>query len=208
MIYAISAFTEDLIPFVASTKPFLQYYCTKHDIILQHHIIAKDYQKPFSWYKIDLIQQIFQTIHDGDIVWWLDADTLIINPDIVLAEYLNPDKLLHFTQDWNGINCGVFFIQKNTYTINLLEHIATMDNFLNHIWWEQAAIQSLVQDNYNDICSYIHYLPQKIFNAYECEWYNNQCQDCQVDNNSLILHMPALPVHIRKHLVNKYARQY
>ena len=55
---------------------------------------------------------------------WLDADTLVLNPEIPKALFLPPRDFdeVHFLgpRDWEGFNAGGFFIRINDWSIKML----------------------------------------------------------------------------------------
>ncbi|PYH96559.1 hypothetical protein BO71DRAFT_417747 [Aspergillus ellipticus CBS 707.79] len=48
-------------------------------------------------------------------LFWVDGDTVLMNPNMPLETFLPPPELSHthlmLTEDWNGMNNGVFFIR-------------------------------------------------------------------------------------------------
>lgn len=51
----------------------------------KHHIV---------WAKIKAIEEVFETDHDVEWVWWMDTDMVILNPYIELGEHLLGDRAL------------------------------------------------------------------------------------------------------------------
>ncbi|KAJ3688889.1 hypothetical protein LUZ61_018053 [Rhynchospora tenuis] len=93
-----------------------------------------DRSRPPSWSKILAVKSSLQ---DHDWVFWNDADTLVTNPDIYLENILlaligrsdfnsTPDFIL--TEDYNGVNAGVFFFRKSEWSNRFLD-----------TWWNQTS---------------------------------------------------------------------
>ncbi|KAJ4778653.1 hypothetical protein LUZ62_062910 [Rhynchospora pubera] len=93
-----------------------------------------DSSRPPSWSKILAVKS---SLRDHDWVFWNDADTLVTNPDIYLENILlalggrndfnsTPDFIL--TEDYNGVNAGVFFFRKSEWSERFLD-----------TWWNQTS---------------------------------------------------------------------
>ena len=62
---------------------------------------------------------------------WVDADTIILNPNIQWESFLPPgedfsDIHLIGAKDWNGWNCGVFFVRVNAWSVEMLRDVAAL----------------------------------------------------------------------------------
>nr|XP_010918766.1 probable alpha-1,6-mannosyltransferase MNN10 [Elaeis guineensis] len=93
-----------------------------------------DPSRPPSWSKILAVRSLLPYY---DWVFWNDADTIITNPDISLENILNaaighsdfqasPDLVV--TEDFNGVNAGVFFFRRSKWSEKFLD-----------TWWNQTS---------------------------------------------------------------------
>ncbi|XP_026661726.2 probable alpha-1,6-mannosyltransferase MNN10 [Phoenix dactylifera] len=93
-----------------------------------------DPSRPPSWSKIPAVRS---QLPNYDWVFWNDADTVITNPDISLENILNaaighsdlrasPDLVV--TEDFNGVNAGVFFFRRSEWSEKFLD-----------TWWNQTS---------------------------------------------------------------------
>lgn len=122
--------------------------------------VAKRYSHEYreGWQKIDILRQTMREFPNAEWFWWLDVDTLIMEPhlsleehifdrldeisnrtlidfnplnipsDIAYVDYKEPEMLI--TQDCGGFNLGSFLV-KNTEWSNLL-----LD-----IWWDPVTYE-------------------------------------------------------------------
>ena len=192
------------------THPFLRKYADKHNFKLTIHEIPTDYQtthRPYSWFKVNSILNSFENTND-DFVVWVDADTLIINQDFELQSLIVPDKHFYVSRDFNDLNCGIMMWANNDYSKEILNKVWSMTEYVNHYWWEQAAIIDLYSKNYNLLKKYTQIVPQNILNAYEYRAMSvaniiidEQWDKGQVTEESWILHMPSLGMPQRLSLI-------
>lgn len=105
---------------------------------------------------------------------WFDADTVIVNPHIRLETFLPPaDQILDtshllLTENWDGINAGVFPIRVSSWSINLLSAWASYssihpDEFL--YFRDQTALWHLLDQNQHFKSNY-SIVPHRWFNSF------------------------------------------
>lgn len=206
MITILTAYDDNFKDIIEINLPILQQYCTKNNYTL---IVKKiiNFEKPASWFKISAILEEFHK-PNCKYVLWLDADTLILQQDFKLEAIIKPDKYFYISQDINGINCGVFMMSNVDIIKQFLSNVNNLCNkYLNHIWWEQAAIIELIESNAYDINKYIEYIPQNILNAYDNN-YTQTNNDGYVNENSFILHLPSINNVKRYEIIKKYIERY
>ncbi|CCD24173.1 alpha-1,6-mannosyltransferase NDAI_0C05140 [Naumovozyma dairenensis CBS 421] len=138
-------------------------YAKRHGygLTIKDLTIAKRYSHEYreGWQKVDILRQTKREFPNAEWFWWLDLDTLIMEPDKSLEDhifnrldsivdrslnefnplgleqdipYLDTSQDLEFliTQDCGGFNLGSFFI-KNTKWADLL-----LD-----IWWDPVTYE-------------------------------------------------------------------
>ena len=61
---------------------------------------------------------------------WFDSDTIILNPNIPWELFLPPSEFadVHMisTYDWNGFNCGIFFVRVNEWSVNFFTETSAL----------------------------------------------------------------------------------
>ena len=109
-----------------------------------HDDISAD--RPVPWYKLLLIQKIFS--ENYDYVFWVDADALFVNYERNIKDEIEKGRELYLVK--HGINgreipnTGVFLLKNSRWSRNLLKRIWSMEKYINHKWWENAALMDLL----------------------------------------------------------------
>lgn len=108
-----------------------------YDIFIYHDVL--DPSRPAAWSKIIAIQR---HLKNYDWLYWSDADSLVMNMSVKL-ENLIDDKfnLIISREEANGnLNTGSFLIRNCEWSETLLKRIYDLTYFLDHQYWEQAAL--------------------------------------------------------------------
>jgi len=214
MIKIISAYTSDYQEIINITQPILSNYCSYH--FLDYNIYRIDetyYNRPPAWAKIDLLTKESDNVNTKYLMW-IDADTIILNCSYDLINLIEPNKYIYICKDDNHINSGVFIIKNNDFTKELLSKIWSMEHFIEHYWWEQAAFINLVEQNWNNIKKYIKYIQNCEINAYLPEVLSNvnNPDSYKVNDNSFLLHIPGFAgsagLEFRLHKIREYQNKY
>ncbi|KAI9374064.1 hypothetical protein BJX61DRAFT_499936 [Aspergillus egyptiacus] len=157
-------------------------------------------------YISSLIVQELQKPEDQRLQWlfWADSDTILMNPNMPLETFLPPRHLrdvhMVLTEDWNGMNAGVFPIRVHPWSIQLLS-AAIGYPFTNPdatlYWAEQSAMVRLL-DEHEYFSQSVAYVPLRWFNAYmrapDGESLNEDSpEDLQVHPGDLLVHFPGTP---------------
>lgn len=152
-------------------------YCEKQGYDFREDEDAYDPTRPYAWSKVRLIQKCLGEKTDSgnsryDYVVWVDADTHIMNPDVILESLitrLSGGRDILLASDWDKINSGVMFIKNTDWSKKFFEVLYTQTDFLNHPNWEQEAIIHMYDTNMLDSQTHIMKLPpaqQTEFNSY------------------------------------------
>jgi hypothetical protein len=141
-----------------------------------------DTERPASWYKIPAILEHFDK--GNDFVFWIDCDAIIVNQNIKLESFVENGKDFYYSFDLFGMNCGVMLLRNSVEIKHLLYTAWAQTHFINHSWWEQAALRAVVDEGIFP-WEKIKELPACIFNSYE---YWRGC---------LVYHMPEHPLYER-----------
>lgn len=187
------------------TLPRLLRYATNHRIDCTAYIIPEDYGRPPPWYKV---YALIEELRHQDYVLWIDADTLIVNQGFDLRSIVVPDKEFYVANDFNGMNTGVMMWKGGDYSVDFLQRVYSMTDFLNHIWWEQAAIRDLYNVNHMNIQGETQFMDQSVWNAYEFATLGMPPQVGQADASSFILHLPNIRNDVRLQTIKQYIERY
>lgn len=108
-----------------------QAYAALHgyELLLLHGTVAVDSARPPAWSKFTNIRA-----HLGrfDYVFFVDVDTLITNLAIGLEQLVRPEGGdLILSEDWNGVNTGVFIIRNTPWS----------HWFLKEAWGGKGSVQ-------------------------------------------------------------------
>ena len=158
-------------------------YCKKHNYDLIDDIESViDNSRAVVWSKILLIQKYLKT-KIYDYLFWIDADTFIMNPGITIEskiERLMNNKHIMYSKDSGGwVNCGVIFIKCTQEAIDFF--IETW-NHTNQICREQGAIDYLYRINWNNCQSIIQLTDDQ--REYNPMWF-------EYEYGQFIMHFPG-----------------
>jgi len=130
-----------------------------------------DRTRPIPWSKVGFVLLTLRTKPDGALLWLSDSDVLITNPEIKVAELIEsmlpPQKDLMITIDACGhLNSGNMFMRNGPWLRGFWERVGQQTDLTYHIWWENAAIIKLLENNPDDMrCTEIS-TDHKLINAY------------------------------------------
>jgi mannan polymerase II complex MNN10 subunit len=114
------------------TWPNKQAYADKHGYYLFNESDTLDKSRPPSWSKIKAAQRLLNE-ENCDWVFWLDADTVIMNSVKTVQAFLpsNPDKDLVLTRQKGGsYNAGAWLIRNSAWSKQFLQHWWDMKEFV------------------------------------------------------------------------------
>lgn len=134
---------EELLEIV---RPTFEAYATRHGYDFVFETGSLDPTRPAPWSKIVLIQRLLRSY---DLVLWIDADAVIVDGSIDIADAL-PKRatfglVAHETPEGPEIpNSGVVLIRSSRKARRFLDRVWGRTEFMNHKWWENAAILELL----------------------------------------------------------------
>ena len=115
------------------TWPNKQHYCDKHGYQLFNESAQLDTSRPPSWSKIRAAHRLL-TEEDCDWVYWMDADTVIMNSDKRIEEFLpTPETgidLVIARQKGPSWNAGAWLLRRSAWSLLFLEQ---WWNYTDHI---------------------------------------------------------------------------
>ena len=113
------------------TWPNKQAYVKKHGYSLFDESDSLDTTRPPSWSKIVAAKRLL-TQEDCDWVVWLDADTVVMNSEKKIEDFLPRDKDLLITEQKGGsYNAGAWVIKKTDWSIAFLDHWWNMKEYVH-----------------------------------------------------------------------------
>jgi hypothetical protein len=147
------------------TFPNKRQYARKHG----YRCVLLDWlpsSRPAAWSKIIMLYNLMEFMGPGWI-FWTDADSVFMNMEIRLEKMVDPTADLVASADQNGINTGNFFIRSSEKCQRFLKAVWACEEFINHEYWEQAAMWHLMTRNYP-----IRAIPtpKRLFNSYPHEY--------------------------------------
>lgn len=127
------------------TGPTFEGWARRHGYDLDLRVTSPSPQRPPSWGKVRVVAERLDT---HDVVIWLDADTVVVDPAHDLAALVSRRKPLalvaHRYHGQTVPNLGVFVLRSTRSTRKLLADLWAMDQYLQHRWWENAALLDLL----------------------------------------------------------------
>jgi len=130
-----------------------------------------DRERPIPWSKIPFVLSVMKTLPEGALVWLSDADVFITNPTIRLEECMVPllpaNKDLLMTLDACGhINSGNILFRNTAWMRAFWEKVWQRTDYLYHVWWENAAMIKVLDENLDDFAKTEITGHHKKFNAF------------------------------------------
>ena len=130
---------------------------------------------------------------------WFDADTIILNQNIPWEAFLPPsDRFpeINFlgNKDWNGYNCGVFFLRVNEWSVNFLTEASALPLLRPEIklgvrapnYEQDAMVWVLNKEGYKE---HVVYQPREWYNPFN-EWVHHQLEH---ERGDLLIHFAGQP---------------
>ena len=194
-IKLVTYFDANMAPIGKMTSGILYKYAARHGYAAVCQTSAGATESGPAWNKIALVRQVLNC--DGsDWVMWLDADAVIMNPEIKIENIIAgipQDKDAAFATDDNGLCSGVFLIKKSQWSLSFLDTVWFLKdiNFEKDYGrggrkWEQNCIKGLFK-HFKSVANRIHLLPQRAINSYEQNF----------EKDDFILHLASCPNELR-----------
>ena len=140
--------TGDHRELLAETAVTMAAYGRRHgwDVLLSCENLASG--RPAAWSKVPLVQEL---LTGYDFVFWIDADAIIVDLDRYVLDEVSDDADIWFAwhsqdRDPNAavVNTGVFLARSTPFTVGLFDEVWRSEAFINHNWWENAAMINLL----------------------------------------------------------------
>ena len=114
------------------TWPNKQAYAQKHGYYLFDESDSLDTNRPPSWSKIKAAQRLL-TEENCDWVFWLDADTVVMNSEKTVEDFLPSETgkdLIITAQKGGSYNAGAWLIRNTEWSREFLDHWWNMKEFV------------------------------------------------------------------------------
>lgn len=167
--------------------------------VLRQHLMDDVWSKPA--YILSLLLRELAKPESERLEWlfWVDADTIILNPHIPIEVFLPPPGSefenihLMFSNDWNGLNNGVFPVRVNQWSVNLFSAITSFRHYRPDTslqFRDQSAMDILMREP--EFAGNIVQAPQRWFNAYQGE-HNETLAPFQIRRGDFLVHFAGVP---------------
>ena len=146
------------------TWPSRQAYAAKHGYVLVDGSHLLDRSRPPAWSKIRAVQNLLDNNRKCDWVFWMDADTVIMNSSIALESLLpsSSDSAIDLIATYDrrfGVNSGSWLLRNSTWSRQFLE------DWWNMKAWVRPAGLSLSGDN----AAFGHLVQERLENPSDAE---------------------------------------
>ncbi len=125
------------------SAPTFADYAQSHGYELDLRTEIGPSDRPVSWSRIPLIQSLLATF---DLVLWIDADAVVVDASLDIADRLGPHDLMGMvahvtTESIDPVpNCGVWILRADDRIGKLLDQVWDATQYVDHKWWENAAV--------------------------------------------------------------------
>lgn len=135
--------TDRHISLLSVAAPTLLDYGERHgwDVVLSTEELAGG--RAPSWGKVPLIREL---LADYDLVWWIDADALVVDSSVDIRDELLPDRHLHVVEHlfpWPSsfaASAGVMVWRAGARSEQLLDDLWADERYAQGYPWENGAL--------------------------------------------------------------------
>ena len=138
---------EELLKLSGAT---FEIFAERHGYDLDLRTTLADKARPAAWSKLVLIRGLLST---HDTVLWVDADAAIVDVTRDIADDMNGQYLglvAHHYDNQVIPNSGVMLLNRSRLTNKFLERAWNATRWIDHPWWENAAILELMGHEVGD----------------------------------------------------------
>lgn len=196
------------------TWPNKEAYAKKYGYHLVDGSRHIDTSRPPAWSKIKAVKHLLDNEH-CDWVMWTDADTVIMNSEVRIQDFLPADTTKHMlvgSDKGGGYNSGVFVFRNSDWSKHFLDEWWNMKDFVRppgfSLSGDNAAMKALLKsmEDRGDFDKYVLSPPRCTFNSFakfltlgqsveimdhltEQEWY---LDDEHYHKSDFIAHIPGV----------------
>jgi hypothetical protein len=190
-------------PLLDISRPLFRQYAERHGYEYIE-LVNVPATRPLSWMKLEPLARALETY---DAVLWLGADVVIVDGSEDIGSQVAPDAwqgmVAHHVSEGEVPNCDVWYLHPPMAPI--LKQAWEMTGFINHPWWEQAAIMHLMGYDLGklpikcttptDLYRHTHFLP--------LAWNSHESSDRAAEPR--FVHATYGPVDWRLDVMRRYA---
>lgn len=166
--------------------------------VLRQNLLDDVWSKPA--YILSLLLKEMSKPESERLEWifWVDADTVILNPKVPIETFLPPpgsdfdDIHLMYSNDWNGLNNGVFPVRVNRWSVELFVAITAFRHYKpddSLVFRDQSAMDITLK--HPKFKRHVVEAPQRWFNAYQGE-HNETLAPNQIRRGDLLVHFAGV----------------
>lgn len=125
-------------------------YAERHGYDLDLRTELLHAERPASWSKVLLLQELLERY---DTVFWVDADAAIVDVERDIADDVSGKYLglaVHHYDNQAIPNCGIMLVNRSRLASTLLDRAWNATQWIDHPWWENAAILELMGHEVGD----------------------------------------------------------
>jgi hypothetical protein len=122
-------------------------------------------ERPAAWAKVRLIQELLASY---EYVFWIDSDALFVDVSRnVLDEVASAKPISLVEHPQNNAdgpvvpNSGVLLVRNCSFTIDFLQRLWDSTEFIEHNWWENAALLALLGHSLEPPWPLVHPTPDR-----------------------------------------------
>lgn len=195
-ITLLTAASENYWPLLQYTATNKLEYCLKHGV--EFHMEKHNNTNEL---KHERQEMMWNTLTNTDWLWFMGADTLIMNQTIDVRQFIHTKYDLIISEDINGLNNDVFFLKNNINGREFLYHVLRNNEKCEN---DQESMKKAIKDLKE---LKVHIVPQKQFNSYLYTEYNYpDDKGGSYTPGDFILHLPGLPNTRRMEIVKEYLK--
>jgi len=130
-----------------------------------------DRSRPIAWSKVPFILNVLNRCQENEIIFLSDADVFITNMDLrienhILPHFMKEKDLLMTLDSCGNINDGNIIMRNTPWLRDFWKRVYEQTELIYHIWWENAAVIKLLEENSSDREKVQITTKYKLFNAY------------------------------------------
>jgi len=194
----ITGYDRGYVDIAALTVPIMRSYAKRHGLVFYAEVFTATERAP-SWSKIPAIKRALARRYDPVI--WIDADALIVRPDLDIQDGADPSKDILVDPFYNA---GVMLIRNTPWSDSVLDTVWNNQLVPEHASWDNAAFLYTLgyrrwlgrgEDDCpnEDVRSHIGQL--------DARW--NRLPLVQPSNGAFIRHYAGLPLRARVALIRR-----
>ena len=180
-------------------------YAARHGYSVRH-IQVNDND---AWFKKhDSFERFFDELGEGDVIWYTDCDSLVMNHKKPITDFLFDTKSFFITKDFTELNGGSVIIRNDEIGREINRTVLAFKNSFPN---EQNYFNS--QSFKDSFGEYVMVLPQHAINSYkyslypECASYVGKHELGDYEPGDLLIHFPGLGTDTKLKLMQEYSKQ-